>query len=254
MVDIEKQDTLVNTFASCNDENFKFIITATKKYPDSTEIICNLLGVKSKDQINPPAFTKTFNEVVKSAYTYSHDFNDFLCILEENSVKDISKINEETKEKLLFVYSRDRETNNDTGRLIYRMHSMGLLEDYLIEYNKDNLYSCTFRKFTSIDVYTNTIEKYLRKYLSENTALESIIELKSRLIKPTLIDNILECLYFLAEFSYKEIASKRKRATDEIENILNTSITDRPTVVIGMSKIFILKSKFIFISMQSMQE
>ena len=33
-------------------------------------------------------------------------------------------------------------------------------------------------------------------------------------------------LYFLAEFSYKEIASKRLRATDEIESILNKSITD----------------------------
>ena len=55
--------------------------------------------------------------------------------------------------------------------------------------------------------------------------MEGISELKSRLTKATLIDNILECLYFLAEFSYKEIASKRKRATDEIESVLNTSIS-----------------------------
>jgi len=226
MVNIEKQDTLANTFDNCKNETFQFIVTAQKKYPDSTEIICKLLGVNPTAEINPPYFTKTFQEVVKSAYTYSHDFNDFLFLLEENSVKELSKITQEVKDRLLFVYSRDRETANDTGRLIYRMHSMGFLEDYLIDYNKNNLYSCTFRKFNSIDEYTAIIEKYLRRYLSENSAMENIDELQSRLTKPNLIENIIECLYFLSEFSYKEIASKRKRATDEIESILNTSITE----------------------------
>lgn len=226
MVNIEKQDTLSNTFDNCNKETFQFIVTAQKKYPDSTEIICKLLGVNPTAEINPPYFTKTFQEVVKSAYTYSHDFNDFLFLLEENSVKELSKITQEVKDKLLFVYSRDRETANDTGRLIYRMHSIGFLEDYLIDYNKNNLYSCTFRKFNSIDDYVVIIEKYLRRYLSENTAMENIAELQSRLTKTNLIEDIIKCLYFLSEFSYKEIASKRKRATDEIESILNTSITE----------------------------
>lgn len=226
MINIEKQDTLANTFNNCKDENFQFIITATKKYPDSTEIICNLLGVNPKNEINPPYYTATFEDIIKRVYKWSHDFNDFLFLLEENSIKELSKITEEVKAKLLFVYSRDRDTSNDTGRLIYRMHSMGLLEDYLIDYNKNNLYSCTFKKFNTIDKYTKAIEKYLRRYLSENTAMENIEALKSRLVKPTLVENIIECLYFLSEFSYKEIASKRKRATDEIENVLNTSITE----------------------------
>jgi ATP-dependent DNA helicase RecQ len=55
--------------------------------------------------------------------------------------------------------------------------------------------------------------------------LRRITELNNRLSKPSLIENIIECLYFLSEFSYTEIASKRKRATDEIEEILNISIT-----------------------------
>jgi ATP-dependent DNA helicase RecQ len=226
IVNLEKQDTLANTFSNCKKKTFQFIITAQKKYPDSTEIICKLLKVKPNHEINPPYFRKTFKEVVRSAYTYSHDFNDFLFLLEENSVKILSEITQEIKSKLLFVYSRNREASNDTGRLIYRMHSMGLLEDYLIDYNKNNLYSCTFRKFNSIDDYTLIIDKYLRRYLSENAAIENINELKSRLSKPNLIENIIECLYFLSEFSYKEIESKRKRATDEIESVLNKSITE----------------------------
>ena len=70
----------------------------------------------------------------------------------------------------------------------------------------------------------------MRRYLSENTAMKRIARLKARITKPNLIDNIIECLYFLSEFSYTEIASKRKRATDEIENVLNTSITN-PTYI-----------------------
>lgn len=226
MINIEKQDTLVNAFDNCPDEVFSFMITSQKKYPDATDKICQLLGVNPKDL----AFTKTYSEVVKSAYDYSHDFNDFLFLLEENNVKNLSSINNETRDKLLFVYSRDRESNNDTGRLIYRMHSIGFLEDYLIDYNKNNLYTCKFKKYNSIDAYVAIIEKYLRRYLSENTALEHIVKLKARLTKSKLVENILECLYFLAEFSYDEIASKRKRATDEIESILNISITDESYV------------------------
>ncbi len=81
MINIEKQDTLANTFNNCKDENFQFIITATKKYPDSTEIICNLLGVNPKDEINPPYYTATFEEVIKRVYKWSHDFNDFLFFI-----------------------------------------------------------------------------------------------------------------------------------------------------------------------------
>lgn len=226
IVNIEHQDTLANTFDNCVNDTFQFIITATKKYADPTEIICKILDVNPKHEVNPPYQTATFEEAVKRYYKWSHDFNDFLFLLDENGIKELSKITEEIRVKLLFVYSRDRDTSNDTGRLIYRMHSMGFLGDYLIDYNKNNLYTCTFNKFSSIDDYINRIEQYLRRYLSENTAMENIKSLKNRLIRPTLIENIIECLYFLSEFSYTEISSKRKRATDEIETILNTSITE----------------------------
>lgn len=224
MVEIEKQDTLANTFEKCNAKSFQFTITSVKTYPDASNKICELLQVDPESI--PPYSSKKNKVLVKNAYLYSNGFDDFLFQLDENNVKDISQINQQLKDELLFVYSRDRATSNDTGRLIYRMHSMGFLADYLIDYNKNNLYICTFIKYKSIDDYTKKIEKYLRRYLSENTAVSNIQELKTRLTKPTLIDNIIECLYFLSEFSYKEIASKRKRATDEIENILNASITE----------------------------
>ena len=224
IINIEEQDTLVKEFENCKKSSFNFKMTAEKKYPEASKKICELLHINPNE--TPRFSTKTYHEIVKNSYDFSNDFNDFLFILDENNAKELTKIDQITRERLLFIYSRDRESSNDTGRLIYRMHSMGFLEDYLIDYNRNNLYSCTFNKFQDIEQYIERIEAYLRRYLSENTALEKITELKNRLTKPTLIENILECLNFLAEFSYKEIASKRTRATDEIETILNTSITD----------------------------
>lgn len=167
---------------------------------------------------------------IEKSRKLSTGFIDFLLLLEEN-IKDLRFTfnNNNVERWLKFYYHRSRyyKPTNDTGRLIYRMHSMGLLEDYLIDYNKNNLYYCTFRKYDSIDVYINIIENYLRRYLSENSVTKSIADLKSSLGKPTLVEDIMQCLYFLSKFSYKEIASKRKRATDEIENILNSSLSEQ---------------------------
>ena len=225
VVNIQGQENLAKTFADCENDTFKFILTATKTYKEADKRICTLLKVDPV--IIPQYSTKTYKDLVNSAFNYSNDFNDFLFLLEENNViTNLSKINQLTKDRLLFVYSRDRESTNETGRLIYRMHSMGFLVDYLIDYNLNNLYTCTFIKYKSIDKYVNNIENYLRRYLSETSSIQRIKELKKRINKPKIIDNILECLYFLSEFSYAEIASKRKRATNEIENILNTSISE----------------------------
>jgi ATP-dependent DNA helicase RecQ len=224
LIDIAEQDTLINEFETCETDQFKFIITAEKRYAEPSLKICELLNVKPNDRPRFP--NKTFKEIIQDAYKYSHDFQDFLFILEENNVKDLNSIDQITRDRLLFVYSRDRETANDTGRLIYRMHSMGFLEDYMIDFKMDNLYTCTFRKYSNIENYVSIIKEYLKRYLSEQTVIKKIKELENRFSDSTLIQNILECLYFLAEFSYKEIASKRTRATDEIENILNTSVTN----------------------------
>lgn len=224
LVYIENQDTLANTFENCKDTQFDFIITSEKKYPDAINMLCKLLNIDPNE--SPQKMKNSNNTLVKNAYNFSNDFDDFLFLLHENNVINISSIDKQLKEKLLFVYNRDRKTRNDTGKLLYRMHSMGFLENYTIDYRKNSLFNCIFNKFSSVDDYLQRIEDYLRRYLSENSTIHYINELKKRLNKPTFVDNIIECLYFLSEFSYKEIASKRKRATDEIEFILNTSISD----------------------------
>lgn len=229
MLEIPEQETLITEYNQADTNTFEFVIAKNKIYPDSSKEICELIEVTPDNEINPPNFTRTYKEQVQSAFRYSFDFEDFILMLKEIGNDVIETTVDQKKRRLRFIYNRDREfkPNNDTGRLIYRMHSMGFLIDYEIDYAKNNLYNCTFRKYDTIDRYIEHIEDYLRRYLSENSAEEQIEILRQSCNEEkSTIDNILECLYFLSEFAYKEIADKRRRATDEIETILNTSITE----------------------------
>ena len=189
---------------------FKFIINEKKIFDSTYEDIKTILNINSD----------RFETKIKNALKYSSDFEDFLLQMDEGRIIEIDKISEGQKKLLNDFYHRDR-TVGDTGRLIYRLSTLGLLNDYTFDYNK-RFYECTFEKKKSINEYLKIIDSYLRRYLSENTTLIKIDLLKSKLsfTENTLVNDLLECLWFLIDFSYQEIAQKRLRATSEIEDVL----------------------------------
>jgi ATP-dependent DNA helicase RecQ len=189
---------------------FKFIINEKKIFDSTYEDIKTILNINSDK----------FETKIKNILKYSSDFEDFLLLLDEGRIIELDKISEEQKKQLNDFYHRDR-TVGDTGRLIYRLSTLGLLNDYTFDYNK-RFYECTFEKKKSIDEYLKIIESYLRRYLSENTTLIKIDLLKSKLnfTENSFAIDLLECLRFLIDFSYQEIAQKRIRATSEIEEVL----------------------------------
>ncbi|WP_338789876.1 DEAD/DEAH box helicase [Bernardetia sp. MNP-M8] len=223
---IEKQDPLIEEFNKAEDSTFKFFIGKEKKYSDVEIEICKLIEVNPEKEIKPPNFMMKYSEGVKKAMNNSADFEDFILLLREvgDDVRDTAL--QEKKRRLRFLYNRDRtELSNDTGRLIYRMYCAGFLSDYTIDYQKNSLSECTFNKYNSINNYIDKIEIYLKKYFSESEVSKQIKALNERCSKETIVENIMECLYFLSEFSYKEIASKKERAISEVESILNETIT-----------------------------
>mgnify|MGYP003606482290 CR=1 FL=1 len=213
-----EQKTLKSTFNEATTDTFEFVINHNKLYLDiifsKVDQVKLLFRIKHNNQDND----------IEKVLNKSIDFEDLLFNIDKNKIKHYEDITEEVKKELEVIFYRDRHTG-DTGRLIYRLHSMGLLVDYTYDY-KIKIYHCTFKKEKSIDVYINNIESYLRRYLSENSTLDKIKELKGKISfqKENYVEDILECLYFLAEFSYKEIAEKRKRATDEIQDTLIKAI------------------------------
>lgn len=219
---IEEQERLIDELDAADDgSSFDFIMTATKQYSEQGERICSYLGVSGNEVVYG---NQTKRMLVLKAAKNSYDFDDFLLMLHENEVVNELIVDRDIRRKLLFVYNRNRPTPQDTGRLIYRMHSMGFLTDYSIDYNT-GLYHCKFVKHVDIDSYLSAIHSFLQRYLSRRGADRELDKLKKRLPHSDLADQILECLGFLAEFAYEEIGGKRKRATDEIERIVVEAIS-----------------------------
>lgn len=203
-----EQLDLRSTFLTESVGTFDFIINHHKIY--GIDEIKNMFFIKDERQ----------DKSILNSIKYANGFEDFIFKLDENRIRELKHISDENKINLHRIFYRDRHTG-DTGRIIYRLHSMGFLVDYTYDYNI-KIYNCTFIKYNSIDSYIKIIENYLRRYLSENAAIEAIETLKKRLIlkEESLVDDIIESLYYIAEFSYHEIVDKRKRATDDIEDTL----------------------------------
>ncbi|MES2851944.1 MAG: DEAD/DEAH box helicase [Bacteroidota bacterium] len=214
----EEQKSLKDTFNETTNDTFEFVINQNKLYEDI--LFTKIDEIKAMFFITGDAFDKKIREVLNK----SLDLEELIFNIDKEDIKHYEYITEENKKRLEVIFYRDRHTG-DTGRLIYRLHAMGFLIDYTYDY-RIKIYHCTFKKEKYIDVYIGNIESYLRRYLSENSTLVMIKELKSKItFKPeNYVEDILECLYFLAEFSYKEIAEKRKRATDEIQDTLIKAI------------------------------
>jgi ATP-dependent DNA helicase RecQ len=214
----EEQKSLKDVFNETTEDTFEFVINHNKLYEDI--LFTKIDEIKAMFFIKGDSFDKKISEVLNK----SLDLEELIFNIDKEDIKHYEFISEENKKRLEVIFYRDRHTG-DTGRLIYRLHSMGFLVDYTYDY-KIKIYNCTFKKEKSIEVYINNIESYLRRYLSENSTLDKIKELREKIsfLKENYVDDILECLYFLAEFSYKEIAEKRKRATDEIQDTLIKAI------------------------------
>jgi len=203
-----QQPTLRRIFLESKNGTFNFTISHRKVY--GIEEIKKMFFINHGNQ----------DQAISNVIAYASSFEDFIYKLDEFRIRELQHISEDNKIALKRIFYRDRH-QGDTGKMIYRLHSIGFLEDYTYDYNK-KIYKCTFRKYATIQSYVDIIEKYLRRYLSENSALASIKSLASRLSfnNQQLIDDIIESLYFIAEFSYNEVVDKRKRATDEIEHTL----------------------------------
>jgi len=98
----------------------------------------------------------------------------------------------------------------DTDKAIFRLASIGIVDDYTVDYNKKS-YTVFITKKTD-DEYIEQLKVFMRKYYSANrvdSEIEKVLEHEG--------DTILQkCLSFLTEFVYKEIEAKRLRSIEDM--------------------------------------
>lgn len=98
----------------------------------------------------------------------------------------------------------------DTDKAIFRLSSIGIIDDYTVDYNK-NCYKIRILKKTD-DEYIEHLKVFMRKYYSANrveSEIQNIFIAKGETI-------LQKCLSYLTDFVYKEIEAKRLRSIEDM--------------------------------------
>ena len=136
------------------------------------------------------------------------DFESFLKNIEEKLTIKVDR-NKEDLQYLKHLYYSPRK-KPDTDKAIFRLSSIGIIDDYTVDYNK-NCYKIRTLKKTD-DEYKEALAKFMLKYYSSNrvqSAIKEVDQAKGNTV-------LQKCLSFLTNFVYEEIAKKRMRSIDDM--------------------------------------
>lgn len=165
---------------------------------------------------------KVKDEVVRAAYNFSQDAEDFIDRLEFQYKKyfDYSRELSLDKETEAFFRSHFPKIRNptDTQRALYRLSILGVIDDYDIDYAGQVL-NVRFQG-KSEQSYRDRLERYFRRYLGEDSTEEWL----SRVDEHEERSTIKQCLWIQTKFVYKEIARKRKRAIEYMDSLCQEGI------------------------------
>lgn len=164
-------------------------------------------------------FHDEFKELFKKIITQNASDEVIFKSIEgtfENYLKNVKeKLNieidtdESNLEALKQLYYSPRK-KPDTDKAIFRLSSIGIIDDYTVDYNR-NCYTIKVVKKTN-DEYKEALAKFMLKYYSSNRVKSEI-----KKVDEAKGDTILQkCLSFLTNFVYEEIAKKRMRSIDDM--------------------------------------
>lgn len=104
-------------------------------------------------------------------------------------------------------------------KAIYRMCCIGLIEDYTQDYIREEFRIVT--KKLAPGSYFKNLQTFLERYFSEERAANEIE--KAKLYKGA--NEMQQCLGYLTDFIYSNIATKRKRAIQDIDDFCKRAIS-----------------------------
>ncbi|MBL7960560.1 ATP-dependent DNA helicase RecQ [bacterium] len=120
--------------------------------------------------------------------------------------------------KKLLTKIRDE---NDTYKAVYRLSTIGVIDDYVVDYNSKAI--ILYSKKKADQEYISRLNHYLRRYVSEeraNRVFEEVHKYKGNSI-------IQKCLGYLIEFVYSEIEKKRSAAIDAMAEACHIGSNNR---------------------------
>ena len=131
------------------------------------------------------------------------------------SIPDLS---EDDIKEITGCYYKIR-TKHDTEKALYRLALVGVVTDFTTDY-KYNTFAVTIRK-RSDEEYTRILRSYIRRYYSETRTQNILTDIAKRRGK----NYIQKALNYIIEFLYREVAHKRKKAIDAIQEACEVGAT-----------------------------
>jgi len=190
------------------NERIELTLRFENNITERIEIISKWLNV---------AFNTTVFDLVttKSILAFSNSFEDFKeqvvsklnngrTFEQTAQARDIARGkpvgNAERELQRLFDGYR---TKADTEKALYRLSTVGVIDDYTVDFNSKTY--TVYAKRKTDEQYFKNLENYIRKYYSEVRTKKEIKAAKTFEGETT----IQKCLFFLTDFVYREIEKKR---------------------------------------------
>ncbi|TRZ66616.1 ATP-dependent DNA helicase RecQ [bacterium] len=166
--------------------------------------------------LNAAFNTNRFDLVTtKGILTFSNSFEDFkeqVVSKLNNGVpfEQVARARDQARNNQIGTAERELQrlfdgyrTKADTEKALYRLSTVGVIDDYTVDFNSKT-YTVYAKRKTDVQYFKN-LENYIRKYYSEVRTKQEIR--KARQFEGT--STIQKCLYFLTDFVYREIQKKR---------------------------------------------
>jgi superfamily II DNA helicase RecQ len=181
--------------------NPEIIIPFTNKYADK-----NIFHKEFKELFKKTITENASDEVIFKSIEGT--FENYLKNVKEKLNIEI-EVDESDLETLKQLYYTPRK-KPDTDKAIFRLSSIGIIDDYTVDYNKKCYKIRTLKK--TDDEYIEHLKIFMRKYYSANrveSKIENIYTAKGNSI-------LQKCLSFLTDFVYQEIEAKRLRSIEDM--------------------------------------
>lgn len=212
--------SLVEYFENTEIDSFWFKVPSSFKNNNLESRL-----VKDFNLIDLPIFNQD-NETVDFINTlkkYSSNFEDFILRIEEQwdiNIKPNPIYSQNRNEYRAMYYSEINST--DVSKMIYRLYSIGLIEDYTIDYNL-GIYSFEVLKKDK-KYYIGKTQNHLLKYLSRTVTLNKIEELTNLTLELSVFETIKKCVKEILIFTYEDIVKKRKDAVNDLFKFISESL------------------------------
>ena len=168
---------------------------------------------------NKLAFTE---RMVFEAQEYCIDENEFIQALEQKYNSTNNQLVSVPENLRMFLRKLFTEIRNeqDTLTAIYRLSIIGVIDDYIVDYNSKTITALLSRKQQGY--YTGQLKKFLLRYNSPETTEEMIRRLPAYKEETEM----QQCISSLINFIYEEIAQQRETAIDTMEEVCITGIQE----------------------------